>query len=79
MYQLCYGVLWTNPCVPFDQMEQWYRAYQKFTRIIEDYQYSFLLEPGDFVLYDNFRMLHGRTSFAGARWMRGIYLDREAG
>jgi len=65
--------------MPYDQMEQWYRAYQKFTRIIEDYQYSFLLEPGDFVLYDNFRMLHGRTSFAGARWMRGIYLDREAG
>ena len=65
--------------MPFDQMEQWYRAYHKFTRIIEDYQYCFLLEPGDFVLYDNYRMLHGRTSFAGARWMRGIYLDRETG
>ena len=61
--------------MPFDQMTQWYRAYQLFTRVLEDHRYDFLLEPGDCVLYSNFRMLHGRKSFAGPRWMRGIYLD----
>lgn len=32
----------------------------------------FLLRPGDFVLYDNHRMLHARTAFQGSRWLRGI-------
>jgi len=63
--------------MPFDRMEQWYRAYQRFIRIIEDCRYNFQLEPGDFVLYDNFRMLHGRRAFSGPRWMRGIYLNRK--
>jgi len=61
----------------FDHMAQWYRAYQQFTRIIEDpaYQFRVLLQPQDFILYDNYRMLHGRTAFAGPRWMKGIYFD----
>ncbi|NKB65857.1 MAG: DUF971 domain-containing protein [Candidatus Latescibacteria bacterium] len=65
--------------LPFDQMEQWYRAYQKFTRLIEqpEHQFNFALEPRDFILYDNYRMLHGRRAFSGPRWMRGIYLDEE--
>lgn len=61
----------------FDQMASWYRAYQKFTQIIEDpaYQFQVLLQPQDFILYDNYRMLHGRTAFSGPRWMKGIYFD----
>lgn len=60
-----------------------------------DLVWQFLLRPGDFVLYDNFRMLHARTGFKvfffflffllfgllltyqGARWMRGIYVERD--
>ena len=66
--------------LPFDRMEAWYRAYQKFTRLTENpaYQYRFLLQKGDFVLYDNYRMLHGRTAFSGSRWMKGIYFDYPA-
>jgi len=61
----------------FDQMAQWYRAYQQFTKIVEDpvFQFRVLLHPHDFILYDNYRMLHGRTAFTGPRWMKGIYLD----
>ena len=61
----------------FGQMTQWYRAYQLFTKIIEDpaHQFRVLLQPQDFVLYDNYRMLHGRTTFSGGRWMKGIYFD----
>jgi hypothetical protein len=34
------------------------------------------LEAGDALLYDNARMLHARTGFQGARWVRGVYFDR---
>jgi alpha-ketoglutarate-dependent taurine dioxygenase len=27
------------------------------------------------LVYDNRRMLHGRTAFAGRRWVRGVYFD----
>lgn len=62
---------------PFAQMEAWYRAYDRFAKIVRDkrHQYRFSLQPGDFVLYDNHRMLHGRTAFSGPRWVRGIYFD----
>jgi gamma-butyrobetaine dioxygenase/trimethyllysine dioxygenase len=63
--------------VPFAQMTEWYRAYDRFARLVRDpaNQYRFVLEPGDFVLYDNFRMLHARVGFTGPRWVRGIYFD----
>ncbi|EYF03758.1 gamma-butyrobetaine hydroxylase, putative [Chondromyces apiculatus DSM 436] len=62
---------------PFAEMEAWYRAYSRFARIVRDqrHQYRFQLEPGDFVIYDNYRMLHARTSFSGPRWLRGVYFD----
>lgn len=61
----------------FSQMEAWYRAYDRYAKIVREprHQYRFSLEPGDFVLYDNHRMLHGRTAFRGPRWLRGIYFD----
>lgn len=63
--------------VPFAQMEAWYRAYDRYAQIVRDprHQYRFRLEPGEFILYDNHRMLHGRTAFKGSRWLRGIYFD----
>jgi gamma-butyrobetaine dioxygenase/trimethyllysine dioxygenase len=59
-------------------MEAWYRAHDRFARLVRDpaHQYRFLLGPGDFVLYDNQRMLHARTGFRGARWVRGVCFDR---
>jgi gamma-butyrobetaine dioxygenase len=63
--------------VPFERMEQWYRAYNRFTFVTRDarHQYRFLLRAGDFLLYDNYRMLHARTGFTGPRWLRGVYFN----
>lgn len=63
---------------PFAEMEAWYRAYNRFARLVRDerHQYRFRLEAGDFLLYDNWRMLHARTQFTGARWVRGVYFDK---
>lgn len=63
--------------LPFEQMEVWYRAHDRFARLVRDprHQIRFALEAGDFVLYDNHRMLHGRSGFSGARWVRAICFD----
>jgi len=63
--------------LPFSQMEGWYRAYRRFADIVRSpaNQYRLRLEAGDFLLYDNHRMLHARTAFQGARWLRGVYFD----
>ncbi len=66
--------------LPFAEMEEWYRAYDKFARLVRSpkNQVRFALNPGDFLIYDNHRMLHARTSFKGARWLRGIYFNAAA-
>lgn len=63
--------------VTFDLMEDWYRAYNLFANLVNDpkHQYQVALEEGDFIMYNNHRMLHARNGFDGARWMRGIYFD----
>ena len=64
--------------VPFEWMRLWYEAYSEFSRILQDekFQFRFLLEPGDFVLYSNLTMVHARESFSGARWVRGAYFNQ---
>lgn len=66
--------------LPFDRMTAWYRAHDQFVRILRDprHHFAFRLRPGDVLVYDNHRMLHGRTAFAGSRWVRGVYFDRAA-
>jgi gamma-butyrobetaine dioxygenase/trimethyllysine dioxygenase len=63
--------------LPFAEMDAWYRAHDRFARLVRDprHQIRFTLEPGDFLLYDNHRMLHARTAFRGPRWVRGMYFD----
>ncbi len=64
--------------LPFEELEAFYRAYDRYARLVRDrrYQVRFTLGPGDFLVYDNHRMLHARTGFSGSRWLRGIYFDR---
>lgn len=64
--------------LPFERMTEWYRAYDTFGRLVREprHQVRFGLRPGDFLVYDNHRMLHARTAFRGARWVRGVYFDR---
>lgn len=63
--------------LPFERMTSFYRAHDRFTRLVRDpsHQFRFLLEPGDFLVYDNHRMLHARSAFEGRRWIRGVYFD----
>jgi trimethyllysine dioxygenase len=40
-------------------------------------QFELALRPGDMVIFDNWRLLHGRRAFTGARHIAGGYLNRE--
>lgn len=56
----------------------WHEAAQIFRDLIETNRavYKRRMEPGECVIFDNRRILHARTAFAGGeRWLRGAYLD----
>lgn len=63
--------------LPFARTLDYYRAHDRFMRLLRDprHHVRVKLEPGDWLLYDNHRTLHGRTGFTGARWVRGVYFD----
>ena len=60
---------------------RWYDAYLKFARAADAQarHFSFAMQPGDIVIFDNERILHGREAFSGAsnRLLRGCYSDRD--
>jgi len=64
-----------------EQVRDWYDAYLALLALVDDraQQVVFRLEPGDLVLFDNERILHGRTGFTGggSRQLQGCYADRD--
>ena len=65
--------------LPEPEMTQFYRALTIFDGLIRDrrFQFRFQLTPGDLILFDNWRLLHGREAFQGTRRMLGCYLNHE--
>ena len=63
-------------------MLPFYEAYQYLENQFHspDYQLRFKLEPGQAIIYDNERILHGRTAFKvkSERHLQGAYADRDA-
>ena len=64
-----------------DEVEAWYDAYRAFARLLTspDLEVRVRLQPGDLILLDNARVLHGRTGFAasGERLLQGCYAERD--
>jgi gamma-butyrobetaine dioxygenase len=58
---------------------RFYAAYRAFAEMIikPDLMLTFRLGPGDCVVFDNTRILHGRTGFAaaGQRHLQGCHAD----
>ena len=57
-------------------------ARQKLGALFSDpaFEIRFRLNAGDMVLFDNSRILHGRTAFnpnEGLRHLQGCYIDRD--
>jgi gamma-butyrobetaine dioxygenase len=62
------------------QLDAYFRARRKFDQRLRAPQFEirFLLKAGDLVMFDNCRLLHGRTGFdpaEGLRHLQGCYID----
>lgn len=60
-----------------------YAAYRRFAALLRDprFHLQFRLRDGDLVVFDNQRILHGRSAFSSAkhpRHFRGCYLTRDS-
>ena len=62
-----------------DEMTRLYAALRAFDRLANDpsMQWCRVLRPGEALLFDNWRVLHGRHAFTGRRTMCGAYLNHE--
>jgi gamma-butyrobetaine dioxygenase len=63
--------------------ERYYRAYRRFALLLREPRFMLrcMMRSGDLVVFDNQRVLHGRTGFASARHPRhlqGCYLTRDS-
>ncbi|KXT07819.1 hypothetical protein AC579_9332 [Pseudocercospora musae] len=78
------AVRWNNAdragiAADFAGIEKWYEAAAKFNKLLNapENVYWFKLKPGQTLLFDNWRVLHGRNSFTGKRRMCGGYINRD--
>ncbi|KAI4859195.1 Clavaminate synthase-like protein [Hypoxylon rubiginosum] len=58
---------------------KWLAAATAFRRLLEEEQwmYEYKMRPGECVIFDNLRVLHGRKKFntaSGSRWLKGAYV-----
>jgi trimethyllysine dioxygenase len=62
-----------------DDMRSLYAGIRVFDSMANDaaYQWRYTLAPGDMLVFDNWRVLHGRGAFQGRRKMAGAYLNHE--
>ena len=61
-------------------VDGFYEAIRRWDEILrrKDSEYWFQLVPGRAVIFDNWRVLHGRNSFVGERRLCGAYISRDA-
>jgi len=62
-----------------DLMVKFYDAYKIFHNLANDpsRQFEFMLDPGKVLTFDNWRLLHARSSLTGYRQLCGGYHNRE--
>jgi trimethyllysine dioxygenase len=65
--------------LPDPEMRAFYRALKAFEALAGDHrlQWRYPLRPSEVLLFDNWRVLHGRAAYRGARRLCGAYLNRE--
>ncbi|KAM3454682.1 hypothetical protein NHJ6243_008807 [Beauveria neobassiana] len=76
-------IRWNNDdrgVIPLDvDVNAWYRAARKWNEILtrKESEYWFQLTPGRMLVFDNWRVLHGRSAFEGLRRICGGYINRD--
>jgi trimethyllysine dioxygenase len=65
--------------LPAPDMDRFYEALRAFEALVNDHrlQWRRVNPPGDAMLFDNWRVLHGRTAYTGHRHLCGAYINHE--
>ena len=68
------------PILKKKELDLYYKARNKISAMYnsDKYRIEFKLMPGDLLMMDNYRLLHGRTEFdtnEGSRFLQGAYID----
>ena len=58
---------------------KFYEAIKKFDLMANssEFQWKHILKPGELLIFNNWRVLHGRGSFNGTRKISGCYINKE--
>lgn len=64
--------------LPQTEMLQFYKDFRLLTAEIQTSanEWWFKLKPGTVVIFNNWRLLHGRAAYTGKRKMTGCYVSR---
>ncbi len=71
------------PVLKKEELNKFYKARSFFIKLCNSKKFmiEFKLEPGDIMIMDNYRTLHGRTSYnmkVGQRHLQGCYIDHDS-
>lgn len=71
-----------SPLLPAAELQAFYDARRHLDSLLKaaEFEIRFRLDDGDLVMFDNRRLLHGRTSFdtqEGIRHLQGCYIDSD--
>ena len=71
------------PLIDKEKLELFYSARKKLSELFnsKNYKIEFKLLPGDLLMMDNYRLLHGRTKYdanEGNRFLQGCYIDYDS-
>ncbi len=71
------------PILKKNELELYYKARKKISDLYNSnkFKIEFKLKPGDLLMMDNHRLLHGRTAYdanEGKRFLQGCYIDYDS-
>ena len=71
------------PLMDKEKLDLYYAARKKISELYnsDKYRLEFKLNPGDLLMMDNYRLLHGRTTYdanEGKRFLQGCYIDYDS-
>ncbi len=71
------------PILEKNKLDLYYKARKKLSQMYnsDKYRIEFKLVPKDLIMMDNYRLLHGRTSYEtieGKRFLQGCYIDYDS-
>ena len=71
------------PLMDKEKLELYYSARKKISELYnsDNYRIEFKIQPGDLLMMDNYRLLHGRTTYdanEGNRFLQGCYIDYDS-